>query len=131
MWSVWVVTCVFVFFKRKTAYELRISDWSSDVCSSDLCAKRGEGGTSRRLVEGKGRDLWISPPPFASRTVPLPIFDGEELDVSIYFAFAIARRVGGAMVAPQLFRRDHDSFLASSRIRPVGERKLTRLNYSH
>src|SRR3546814_3278641 len=25
-----------VFFKRKTAYELRISDWSSDVCSSDL-----------------------------------------------------------------------------------------------
>src|SRR3546814_9080427 len=24
------------FFKRKTAYELRISDWSSDVCSSDL-----------------------------------------------------------------------------------------------
>src|SRR3546814_8431463 len=29
------VTCFF-FFKQKTAYELRISDWSSDVCSSDL-----------------------------------------------------------------------------------------------
>src|SRR3546814_8156611 len=28
--------CVFFFFKQKTAYELRISDWSSDVCSSDL-----------------------------------------------------------------------------------------------
>src|SRR3546814_3989043 len=27
---------IFVFFKQKTAYELRISDWSSDVCSSDL-----------------------------------------------------------------------------------------------
>src|SRR3546814_4004426 len=26
-----------VFFKQKTAYEMRISDWSSDVCSSDLC----------------------------------------------------------------------------------------------
>src|SRR3546814_4917349 len=26
----------FVFFKQKTAYEMRISDWSSDVCSSDL-----------------------------------------------------------------------------------------------
>src|SRR3546814_1693315 len=26
----------FFFFKQKTAYELRISDWSSDVCSSDL-----------------------------------------------------------------------------------------------
>src|SRR3546814_8350871 len=32
------------FFKQKTAYEMRISDWSSDVCSSDLlptCAKKG------------------------------------------------------------------------------------------
>src|SRR3546814_9966007 len=28
------------FFKQKTAYEMRISDWSSDVCSSDLAAKR-------------------------------------------------------------------------------------------
>src|SRR3546814_2614589 len=27
---------VFLFFKQKTAYEMRISDWSSDVCSSDL-----------------------------------------------------------------------------------------------
>src|SRR3546814_4506515 len=26
-----------LFFKQKTAYEMRISDWSSDVCSSDLC----------------------------------------------------------------------------------------------
>src|SRR3546814_16648545 len=30
--------CVF-FFKQKTAYEMRISDWSSDVCSSDLCVQ--------------------------------------------------------------------------------------------
>src|SRR3546814_4544451 len=31
--------CLFVFFfKQKTAYEMRISDWSSDVCSSDLAA---------------------------------------------------------------------------------------------
>src|SRR3546814_1665259 len=28
--------CIFFFFKQKTADELRISDWSSDVCSSDL-----------------------------------------------------------------------------------------------
>src|SRR3546814_3222059 len=32
-----VLYCLFVFFfKQKTAYEMRISDWSSDVCSSDL-----------------------------------------------------------------------------------------------
>src|SRR3546814_10752497 len=29
---------MFFFFKQKTAYEMRISDWSSDVCSSDLVA---------------------------------------------------------------------------------------------
>src|SRR3546814_6999639 len=33
---------VFFFFKQKTAYEMRISDWSSDVCSSDLQTS-GEG----------------------------------------------------------------------------------------
>src|SRR3546814_5949437 len=31
-----LVSVVFFFFKQKTAYEMRISDWSSDVCSSDL-----------------------------------------------------------------------------------------------
>src|SRR3546814_17371222 len=31
-----LVSYFFVFFKQKTAYEMRISDWSSDVCSSDL-----------------------------------------------------------------------------------------------
>src|SRR3546814_6009882 len=31
----------FFFFKQKTAYEMRISDWSSDVCSSDLVVQRG------------------------------------------------------------------------------------------
>src|SRR3546814_5810368 len=30
------ILVVFFFFKQKTAYEMRISDWSSDVCSSDL-----------------------------------------------------------------------------------------------
>src|SRR3546814_9724391 len=33
-----VLLFYFFFFKQKTAYEMRISDWSSDVCSSDLPA---------------------------------------------------------------------------------------------
>src|SRR3546814_4181208 len=33
---------VFFFFKQKTAYEMRISDWSSDVCSSDLAALKSQ-----------------------------------------------------------------------------------------
>src|SRR3546814_1681011 len=37
MWRMCVcVVCFVFFFKQKTAYEMRISDWSSDVCSSDL-----------------------------------------------------------------------------------------------
>src|SRR3546814_4863136 len=34
-----IVDVVLFFFKQKTAYEMRISDWSSDVCSSDLRAR--------------------------------------------------------------------------------------------
>src|SRR3546814_10288093 len=33
---------IFFFFKQKTAYEMRISDWSSDVCSSVLLSRRAE-----------------------------------------------------------------------------------------
>src|SRR3546814_18571481 len=45
--SVGVWWYVFFFFKQKTAYEMRISDWSSDVCSSDLAgtARRSSGET--------------------------------------------------------------------------------------
>src|SRR3546814_1162184 len=35
-----MLCCVVFFFKQKTAYEMRISDWSSDVCSSDLKIRR-------------------------------------------------------------------------------------------
>src|SRR3546814_3617518 len=39
----------FFFFKQKTAYEMRISDWSSDVCSSDLVRRdRGKCRADRR-----------------------------------------------------------------------------------
>src|SRR3546814_3788069 len=44
---------MFVFFKQKTAYEMRISDWSSDVCSSDLAysqAAGGRGGSSDLIM---------------------------------------------------------------------------------
>src|SRR3546814_7880035 len=52
-----ILLCFFFFFKQKTAYEMRISDWSSDVCSSDLIqlgpiSKRGNGYLRRLLVNG-------------------------------------------------------------------------------
>src|SRR3546814_10821805 len=42
MFSLCIVFVLFFFFKQKTAYEMRISDWSSDVCSSDLDNVGGE-----------------------------------------------------------------------------------------
>src|SRR3546814_5856682 len=43
--------CLFCFFKQKTAYEMRISDWSSDVGSSDL----GQPGGERDILGQDGR----------------------------------------------------------------------------
>src|SRR3546814_7977222 len=39
---------IFFFFKQKTAYEMRISDWSSDVCSSDLSSSSMSGAAGAR-----------------------------------------------------------------------------------
>src|SRR3546814_533966 len=49
------VVGIFFFFKQKTAYEMRISDWSSDVCSSDLAPLflREEGFRISGLAERK------------------------------------------------------------------------------
>src|SRR3546814_1532551 len=52
----------FFFFKQKTAYEMRISDWSSDVCSSDLPAY------SRRIRTTVSKtNIPISPPDYPGR----------------------------------------------------------------
>src|SRR3546814_1577235 len=47
---------MFFFFKQKTAYEMRISDWSSDVCSSDLVAI---GTRGRFRLDGAERTVDI------------------------------------------------------------------------
>src|SRR3546814_18877602 len=47
---------MFFFFKQKTAYEMRISDWSSDVCSSDLAVSAlGSELTEEVLADLRGR----------------------------------------------------------------------------
>src|SRR3546814_20274838 len=59
---------VFFFFKQKTAYEMRISDWSSDVCSSDLHGLarrqllhdlRGRTVDAAYFTSVAGQALWI------------------------------------------------------------------------
>src|SRR3546814_16908356 len=56
----------FFFYKQKTAYEMRISDWSSDVCSSDL--RRIEDAEEIRRLNGIGLppayvNCWFCPDP--------------------------------------------------------------------
>src|SRR3546814_1290247 len=46
----------FFFFKQKTAYEMRISDWSSDVCSSDLCTWKPQ---TKNPVTSSQNPLWL------------------------------------------------------------------------
>src|SRR3546814_8973261 len=51
--SYFYISSFFFFFKQKTAYEMRISDWSSDVCSSDL---GHPGHRPRRHQNGRAGD---------------------------------------------------------------------------
>src|SRR3546814_5104694 len=64
-WS-WVMVLYVYFFKQKTSYEMRISDCSSDVCSSDLPIRcrdvagvddYGCSGRWRRLISAGGKEL--------------------------------------------------------------------------
>src|SRR3546814_3027298 len=90
-----------VCFKQKTAYEMRISDWSSDVCSSDLV----EGLGQDRIVIGIGR---FHAPVKAVRPVADIIRRRKQLIVSLHGEAAVAtiggrrseeRRVGKACVS--------------------------------
>src|SRR3546814_9587448 len=51
-WVCLLIECAVFFFKQKTAYEVRISDWSSDVCSSDLRDRR------LQAAEHEGHGEW-------------------------------------------------------------------------
>src|SRR3546814_5169312 len=55
----------FFFFKQKTAYEVRISDWSSDVCSSDLFSggRTGERAAGRGAGAARGFDMTLMAAP--------------------------------------------------------------------
>src|SRR3546814_8995326 len=49
------------FFKQKTAYEMRISDWSSDVCSSDLMVEIGCVELVNRVETGRTFHAYFNP----------------------------------------------------------------------
>src|SRR3546814_3425290 len=70
-----VIFCIFCF-KPKTAYEMRISDWSSDVCSSDLKLLTGRGCQKRRILYATGCKFMFRFPGLGIKTINVNSFTG-------------------------------------------------------
>src|SRR3546814_2077477 len=68
------IVLLFFFFKQKTAYEMRISDWSSDVCSSDLW-HRSQNPWRQTRRQGRLRQAVANPPRVRDR-------DGDRMSCS-------------------------------------------------
>src|SRR3546814_1747827 len=89
-----VSLCFVCFFKRKTAYDVRISDWSSDVCSSDL------GRLDRRadapLLDRGGEDLVAAAEAFDESVRPRLFGESREIGEVAGEAARDAPRPGGA-----------------------------------
>src|SRR3546814_8651672 len=99
---------LFFFFKQKTAYEMRISDWSSDVCSSDLLH-----------VEMADEAYRLGPPPAAQSYLL-----GDEL-------IRIAKETGAEAVHPGYGFLSEREWFAKALEEAGIDRKSTRLNSSH
>src|SRR3546814_18595476 len=78
------IFCCF-FFKQKTAYEMRISDWSSDVCSSDLRGRSRSASGAGPLAPLSRRAGASSPnrSPAMSVSAPPPLFLPAQADIGI------------------------------------------------
>src|SRR3546814_4698066 len=110
------VVVVFFFFKQKTAYELRISDWSSDVGSSDLSFRvavpegRVERGCAREQIAG-------------------PLAGGHRGVDPSGNRFCEQRQFGGRVAVLEIERVDHHQvrIVAVRLNRPVGADALAML----
>src|SRR3546814_3009039 len=92
---------LFFFFKQKTAYEMRISDWSSDVCSSDLLGERfealfeanGDGGGHAACVVARHFpwiDHWF--PEWTHRVIRPMLAVNHPLSEAVWHGFAVNHR---------------------------------------
>src|SRR3546814_5952107 len=111
--------CFFFFFKQKTAYEMRISDWSSDVCSSDLFE-------APRLVA-----FFVALRPNRQALEQAAPFDVGRKAVDRHTRLnaphiSLAQHEGAERDVPRATERDLRMFRHDS-----SDRKSTRLNSSH
>src|SRR3546814_7421803 len=103
---------IFFFFKQKTAYEMRISDWSSDVCSSDLQRITGQG-----LPGDQGAQIASEVVGFGGAAGFLVQMAKVELPAVLLLAAVLAHQA----IQPTL----------DATRQPEIDRKSTRLNSSH
>src|SRR3546814_17654301 len=101
---------MFFFFKQKTAYEMRISDWSSDVCSSDLQAAEAVAHRgNRNLLGGRAQFVRIASPPDYQQGETVRIMHIHHIHVSAawiaMFAYASAGLVSAAALISKSRRR--------------------------
>src|SRR3546814_241785 len=98
--DVFVLCFFFFFFKQKTAYEMRISDWSSDVCSSDLHALKGlaQAGLGRAIVVTGYRADDVEAH-LAGRNTPIPVETVRTPDWRL--PNGVSARAAGALVGGQ------------------------------
>src|SRR3546814_9021887 len=122
------VITLFFFFKQKTAYEMRISDWSSDVCSSDLRAKRPPG---EALIDLRRR-LSLLPPRDPGRT-EIIARAAEAYGISIWTLYRALRELnrpksvrrsdhGATRVAPQAEMERYAEIVAALKIRTTNKK---------
>src|SRR3546814_19577674 len=123
MSGVWIG--LFFFFKQKTAYEMRISDWSSDVCSSDL-----------RFDFGRCAQWWYSRVVFRPNQAKTPSLVQAGRSTPRAFVYDSDERCNGRAgcdrVAPikqsslveQSYRRSHDRDGPGDILGRSGERRV-------
>src|SRR3546814_2833550 len=133
---------LFIFFKQKTAYEMRISDWSSDVCSSDLRRSEGSGSEAPWKTVTAADKSW--PPssvrsPGRSRAVTPPVDAAEQEQPHHVDEMPVPGRrleaemmVRGEVALHGAHEADEQEDRADDHVETVeADRKSTRLNPSH
>src|SRR3546814_5438895 len=118
------------FFKQKTSYEMRIIDWSSVVCSSDLSepARGSRYRYASHNLRFKLNRAGENAQQFMSRISKAIESDGTQNDEDDLWEYGSVRRDVGSLHIDQLTCQASD--LARRNLLAVPDRKSTTLNYS-
>src|SRR3546814_4925781 len=131
---VYLFVGVFFFLKQKTAYEMRISDWSSDVCSSDLAESSSAAAASiARASSFRHRAAMTRSLTIAALQLPLPGPVRPNIDAVSALAEEAVAKGAQVILPPELFEGPYFCQVEEAELfasaRP--DRKSTLLNSSH